>query len=137
MKVKDYALTLTKRNSTVISPNNLNTPLESYYHFGSHCKLYDINKEKILIFLDDFSYLRKPEYLQKKHIVTKNEIGRIDKISYKYYNTPELWWLLAEVNYIDPFELYEGQELLIPNLQEFDFKCMIKDNFQSRNTDDF
>jgi hypothetical protein len=44
---------------------------------------------------------------------------------------------LTEVNYIDPFELYEGQELLIPNLQEFDFKCMIKDNFQSRNTDDF
>jgi len=137
MKPKDYDLNLAPTNKIVNKPIIFNTMIESYYHMGQHNKIYDIDKTKFLLFLHDFSILRKPEYLQKIHTVTSDEIGRIDTISYKYYKSPELWWLLAEVNYIDPFELYEGQELLIPNLREFDFISMQRDTFAMRNEDRF
>lgn len=137
MRIKDYDLNLSPNNKKVYYPINLDTPLESYYHSASHCSLYDIDNEKVLLFLDNFENLRKPEFLQNKHIVIEEEINRIDKISYKYYKSPELWWIIAEVNYIDPFELYVGQELFIPSLREFDFISMNKDNFKYSSDDKF
>lgn len=129
MRIKDYDLTLSDDNKIVVEKEKDDMQMESYYHMGANCSLYDINGTKILMHLDDMSYLRQDAYLQTKHIVKENEIGRLDMISYKYYKTPELFWLIAEVNYIDPFELYEGQELLIPSLQAFDFKAMNKETF--------
>lgn len=135
MRIKNYDLNLSAYNKKIKYPTELDIPLESYYHAGTNCSFYEINGTNFLLFLDDLSYLRKPEYLQKIHIVTENDINRLDKISYKYYNTPELWWLIAEVNYIDPFELYVNQELIIPNIREFDFRSMIKSSFQQQSSD--
>ena len=134
MVVKDYDLDLVDSNNKVYNPEELNTPLESYYHMSANTQLYNIDGVKMALFLDDMSYLNKEGQLQKKHVVTRQEIDRLDMISYKYYQTPELWWLIAEVNFIDPFELYEGQELIIPVLREFDFRTMLKDNFQQASS---
>ena len=48
-------------------------------------------------------------------IVTKIEEDRLDIISYKYYNTPKYWWVIAMANYIfDPFDIPVGTKLRIP-----------------------
>lgn len=134
MRIKDYDLELAVQNKKVYNPEKLNTPLESYYHAGANCALYNIDQEKVLLFLEDFDYLKKENFLQNRHIIKKEEIGRIDLISYKYYKTPELFWLILAVNHhIDPFEMEEGMELLIPNLREFDLRSMLKSNFQQRS----
>lgn len=130
MRVKDNGLNLVAHNTEVIDPEGLSTPLESYYHMSSNCSLYNIDGAKFALFLENHDYLFKEGQLQQKHKVTPDDIDRIDRISYQYYGTPELWWLIAQVNDIDPLELYEGQELVIPNIREFDFRTMLKDNFQ-------
>jgi len=134
MRVKNKNLNLSDKNKKVVYKEELDTPLESYYHMGANCSLYNIDGIKYLMNIDDLSYLRADEYLQTIHKVKADEVNRLDKISYKYYNTPELFWLIASVNYIDPFELYEGQELFIPNLRAFDFVAMNKDTFQQKSS---
>jgi hypothetical protein len=51
--------------------------------------------------------------------VTVNQAveGRLDLLSYRYYNTPELWWVLAEVNgiFFPPDDLKIGMVLRIPS----------------------
>lgn len=48
------------------------------------------------------------------------EVGlenRLDLISYKFYNTPFLWWAIAIMNHIDnPFFVESGVVLRIPPL---------------------
>jgi hypothetical protein len=44
---------------------------------------------------------------------------RLDILSYKYYKTPDLWWVIAEANDInDPFSLEVGDLLRIPSLDK-------------------
>lgn len=47
------------------------------------------------------------------HRVLSSEIGRLDNISYLYYKTPELFWVIGILNNVDPLEMYEGQILRI------------------------
>ena len=44
--------------------------------------------------------------------------GRIDLISYRYYRTPELWWVIAEANalFFPPEDLIIGMILRIPSI---------------------
>lgn len=51
-------------------------------------------------------------------IVTEEEKGRPDLVSYKYYNTVEYWWLVCAANGIQcPFlEIVPGRELKIPSI---------------------
>jgi hypothetical protein len=52
----------------------------------------------------------------KYHEVLKEEAGRLDIISNKYYNTPVYFWIIAMANnIIDPFTVHEGEVLRIPN----------------------
>lgn len=49
------------------------------------------------------------------HTVTSSEQGRLDLVSYKYYGTTRLWWVIAMVNGIpNPSELEPGIVLRIP-----------------------
>jgi len=52
------------------------------------------------------------------HTVTSADVGRLDLIAYKYYQTPELWWVLAHVNGLmfSCDELTEGDVLRIPDI---------------------
>ena len=49
------------------------------------------------------------------HIVDVSEEGRLDLISYKYYNTPLYWWAIAYASDIaDPLSVVAGDRLIIP-----------------------
>lgn len=50
--------------------------------------------------------------------VTEAVEGRLDLIAYRYYRTPELWWVIAEANNLFfPFEdVAVGTVLRIPSL---------------------
>jgi len=84
---------------------------ESKHHLSSFCKRYKFDT-KVNMFQKTISV---PSYVEgeKIHIVLDSEKHRLDYISWQYYSTPELWWTIAEVNNIDPFELTEGQVLRI------------------------
>jgi len=60
-----------------------------------------------------------PHPTDQLHTVEAGEVGRPDTISYKYYSTPELYWVILWVNGIaDPFEaLFPGVVLRVPTLQ--------------------
>lgn len=51
------------------------------------------------------------------HTVLVSEVGRLDLISMKYYNTPLLYWKIAETNgIVDPIgEIVIGMVLRIPS----------------------
>ena len=53
------------------------------------------------------------------YVLEEYEVGRPDLISYRYYKTPKLYWLILHVNDIsDPFEdMYPGMLIRIPALQ--------------------
>lgn len=51
----------------------------------------------------------------KYHEVKTEETNRLDKIAYRYYRNPTLWWVIAYANDIlDPFQLERGELLRIP-----------------------
>ena len=49
--------------------------------------------------------------------ITEAMAGRIDLVSYEFYGTPELWWIIAEANGIafPPDDLAVGDVLRIPS----------------------
>lgn len=51
------------------------------------------------------------------HCVQSGEENRLDLISYRYYNTPLLYWVIAEANGIfNPTKIEAGVVLRIPSL---------------------
>lgn len=54
------------------------------------------------------------------HIVSRDEVGRLDIISNAYYNTPHLWWAIADANGINNFldDMDAGDELGIPRYED-------------------
>ena len=50
------------------------------------------------------------------HTVKPEDARRIDLISYRYYRTPELWWVIAAANLIffPAEELVEGLVIRVP-----------------------
>lgn len=54
------------------------------------------------------------------HVVQMGEEKNLPLISFLYYGTVELWWLIAEANDIgDPFDVHAGDTLVIPDLVSF------------------
>lgn len=55
-----------------------------------------------------------PEFI---YVVDAKDIDRPDLISYRLFNTVELWWLVLDYNKItDPYTLQIGQKLKIPSV---------------------
>lgn len=54
------------------------------------------------------------------HVVTRDEVGRLDLISYRYYGDPTMWWAIADANQINNYldEMEAGQELAIPEFED-------------------
>lgn len=75
---------------------------------------------------DDVSYIESPEKIIIKESTkdTFYSVGagfenRLDLISYKFYNTPFLWWVIAEVNHLyNPMFVEVGTILRIPSLSD-------------------
>ena len=50
-------------------------------------------------------------------VVLANEEGRLDLVSYRVYNTPAKWWIIARFNsIINPETVMAGSKLMIPQL---------------------
>ena len=74
------------------------------------------------------------------HIVSRDEVGRLDIISYEHYNTPHLWWAIADANGINNFldDMDAGIELGIPRYEDIQQALTgetgntVKDNYPNR-----
>ena len=71
----------------------------------------------------DFTYdlpqdnMLKTNYSYDTTIVQASEIGRLDLVSYRVYNTPVNWWIIARFNsIINPDAVQAGTRLRIPIL---------------------
>lgn len=54
------------------------------------------------------------------HEVKAGEVNNLPLISYIYYKTVRLWWLIAARNEIyDPFDIPAGMSLIIPDIFEY------------------
>lgn len=77
-------------------------------------------------FLDDTGHQFVETYDSKKipessedtyHIVTLKDTNRLDLISFQYYRTPLLWWVIAEAsNITDPFNVPVNSVVRVPKL---------------------
>lgn len=54
------------------------------------------------------------------HVVTRDQVGRLDLVAYKYYGESTLWWVIADANQINNYleEMEAGQELKIPRFDD-------------------
>jgi hypothetical protein len=75
-----------------------------------------------LITLDGVEHWESPEFPEigtdpTDLLYTAGRDERIDLISYRFYGTEALWWIIALANEMElvPNDLYEGQELVIPS----------------------
>ena len=62
------------------------------------------------------------EFDSQRHFrVPQMLIGRLDLISYKFYQTVDLWWLIAQANDLLNIntDMYLGQILIIPELTTY------------------
>jgi hypothetical protein len=60
----------------------------------------------------------KKDYQYDVVTVLANESGRLDLVSYRVYNTPVNWWIIARFNaIISPETAFAGMKLKIPRLQ--------------------
>lgn len=63
------------------------------------------------------STLTKQSYLYDTITVLANESERLDLVSYRVYNTPVYWWIIARFNgIINPCEVKQGMKLKIPRI---------------------
>lgn len=61
--------------------------------------------------------------------VEKGYEDRLDLISFKFYNTPLLWWAIAEMNNIsNPFDVKAGLVLRIPAMSSIYASGGLKSN---------
>ena len=69
-------------------------------------------------------------------LVTQKERARPDLISFKFYETTDLWWVILIYNNIfSAFEIYEGVELEIPNLSTInDILNMTRNDVRNEQT---
>jgi len=89
---------------------------DSKHHMAVNSELYRFDGIGVLpLFLRNFVN-DIPEYIDGEYIhrVKEKEVNRLDLISWKYYRTPELFWIIMAVNDItDPFNIEEGTILRI------------------------
>lgn len=61
--------------------------------------------------------MTKSKYTFDTTVVTSKESGRLDLVSYRVYNTPVNWWIIARFNgIINPTSVVAGTRLKIPRL---------------------
>jgi len=94
------------------------TQNDSKHHMAVNSDLYKFKNVGVLpLFLRNFVDAI-PDYIEGEEFyrVKENDVNRLDLISWKYYKTPELFWVIMAVNNIvDPFNIEEGKVLrMIP-----------------------
>lgn len=107
-------MTNIRENKSFIELTGIRLPTNSFLNMFNILRNHDDD-----IFLNVFK-----SYIISNDILNKDELFEIyvaeaedwwDNISYKYYKTASLWWLVAMVNGVNnPFEdMYEGRSIKV------------------------
>lgn len=96
------------------------------HHMSTNSNMYHASGAgNITMFLNNFIGI--PDYIdgERSHIVNSSEILRFDNISYKYYGTPELFWVIMSVNnIINPFNVKPGTVLRILPISYIEYNLL-------------
>lgn len=81
---------------------------------------HTINGNQELDYLDS-AFAGKTFLELTRHTVSQEDIGRLDLVSFYFYNTPALWWLIAQQNNMIDInnEMYVGMTLSIPDINDY------------------
>ena len=128
----DLDLSVRTKNFYTLLENSAFTPK---HHFESNSLYYSIPSiGKISLFLKNFEKYTVNPYLLKRipnmsfYTVPKEEENRLDLISWYFYKTPELFWIIMAINdIIDPFDVKEGTVLKIPPKDFIEFELIRKE----------
>lgn len=111
---------------TTYSEETVNSEYSSKHHLSMNCKIFNYSQNgKVPLFLKNFTNL--PGYIDGEisHVVGFNEVNRLDLVAWKYYKTPELFWVIMAVNNIlNPFELEEATILRIIPLEYIEYNLL-------------
>lgn len=95
---------------------------EKIDHNNMECKHYMATNTTLYKFKDigtlpmHIKYIDIPEFVngETSYKIKEMDINRLDNIAYKYYGTPELFWIIMVTNdIIDPFSIKNGAVLRI------------------------
>lgn len=79
-------------------------------------KIVDDEGYSYLESMNDISFPERSD--DSYHLVTAKDSNRLDLVSYQYYGTPLLYWVIAIASGIDdPLNVPEGTTLRIPSKQ--------------------
>ena len=86
------------------------------------------NRYEVGYQLSDGTYLMDPLQIRPSipeseddlyHEVTAGEAGKLDTLSYYYYGTVNLWWVIASANgVLNPLRVEAGTKLRIPSIEK-------------------
>jgi hypothetical protein len=81
--------------------------------YSQKSRYYDVDTEYDL----PQDNMLKSNYEYDTTVVLDRESGRLDLVSYRVYNTPVNWWIIARFNsIINPETAIAGMKLKIPRL---------------------
>jgi nucleoid-associated protein YgaU len=99
--------------------NKFKAKYTKYSEVSRYKNLYRLLNDKDEEYIESYDKITIPKNKTDTfHVVTKADENRLDLISFNYYNTPLLWWVIAEASDItDPFNVPINTVLRIPNKQ--------------------
>lgn len=99
----------------------------SNHHMSMNSNLYEFPNGNVLLSTKMFSN-NLPNYVtgEQSYRLRERDLHRFDRISYKFYGTPELWWVIMAVNnIIDPFnDPYENMMVRILPLSYVEYALL-------------
>lgn len=82
-------------------------------YYNGNSRYYEVDDENDL----PQSNLLRDSYVYDTTVVQDSEAGRLDLVSYRVYNTPVRWWIIARSNsIINPDAVLAGTVLKIPRI---------------------
>ena len=89
------------------------------YSVSRYHHLYRIKDDEGDEYIESYEAMEYPERSDDQyHLVEASEENRLDLISYKFYGTALLYWVIAEASGIDdPFNVPSGTTVRIPSRQ--------------------
>lgn len=91
-------------------------PVKSNHPYSRYRSLLRLTTTNAQTFIETNYLTTIPTSPQDKfHFVEPGEINRLDLIAYKYYQLPQLWWVIATANQIsNPMSVAVATQLRIP-----------------------
>lgn len=99
----------------MFKPSNKDSALTKNSRYKSLYRILEDNDEQYLETYDHFNVPVNSD--DTYHVVKASDQNRLDIISYNYYGTSLLWWIIAEASGItDPFNIPVNTVLRVPSI---------------------